>query len=120
MGFVRPKTLPHSIIDNNYTKTIKINMSGLEGVDRIVVEQLDEGNELPIRFEVPDFKKGYFTAVVDKELYTQFVIFSYNKNGSTKSETLTIEPLLPIKKLYEVQIKDDLINLYQVPQFGIR
>lgn len=114
MGFVRPKTLPHSIIDNNYTKTIKINMSGLEGVDRIVVEQLDEGNELPIRFEVPDFKKGYFTAVVDKELYTQFVIFSYNKNGSTKSETLTIEPLLSIKKLYEVQIKDDLINLYQV------
>lgn len=98
-------------VDNDYSQDIRIDINGLEGVNRIVVEQLDEGNEVPIKFEVPDFKKGYFTATVDKELYTQFVVYSYNKNGSTKSDYLTIAPLSPIQQLYNVQIEGNTINL---------
>ena len=83
----------NNIISDDYTRDIRISINGLEGVNRVVVEQLDEGNDLPVRYEVPNFKKGYFTATVDKELYTQFAIYSYNNNGSTKSDYLTIEPL---------------------------
>ncbi len=105
------EAISYNTIDNDYSQMIKININGLEGVERIVVEQLDEGNELPIRFEVPDFKKGYFTAIVDKELYTKFVVYSYNKNGYTKSEQLTIAPLSPFQQLYYIQIRNNTIIL---------
>lgn len=97
--------------DDEYTQTVKIGINGLEGVERVVVEQLDEGNDLPIKMEISDFKKGYFTAIVDKELYTQFTVYSYNKNGSTKSETLTIEPSITTEELYNVNIDDNTIKI---------
>ena len=104
-------TVSYGTVEDDYTKDIRIDINGLEGVERVVVEQLDEGNDLPIKFEVPDFKKGYFTATVDKELYTQFVVYSYNKNGSTKSDYLTIEPLSPIQELYNIQFENNAIKL---------
>ena len=99
--------------DDEYTQEIKINIKDLEGVDRIVVEQLDEGNELPLRYEVPDFKKGYFTAIVDKELYTDFVVCSYNKNGSVRSEIFTVEPLNPYPEYYYISAYGSSISLLQ-------
>lgn len=99
--------------DDEYTQEIKINIKDLEGVDRIVVEQLDEGNELPVRYEVPDFKKGYFTAIVDKELYTDFVVCSYNKNGSVRSEIFTVEPLNPYPEYYDIDVYGSSIYLSQ-------
>jgi hypothetical protein len=111
MGFNSTNTAATAAIDDEYTQTIEININGLEGVDRIIVEQLDEGNDMPLKIEVPDFKKGYFTATVDKELYTQFVVYSYNKNGTAKSETLTIDPLSPAQELYSVLIDNNSIAL---------
>ena len=103
--------LQQNNLSDDYTQEIRININGLEGLDRIVVEQLDEGNDLPTKFEVSDFKKGYFTATVDKELYTRFAVYSFNKNGSTKSDYLTIAPLSPVQQLFNVQIRNNKIYL---------
>lgn len=90
--------------ENGYTKDVDITIKGLEGVERVVVEQLDEGNDMPEKYEVKDFKKGFFTATVDKKLHTYFTIYSYNKNGSAKSKTLTVSPfLIPI----DIAIKNE-------------
>lgn len=102
---------PQNSIADDYTQVIKININGLEGIDRVVVEQLDEGNDLPIKFEVPDFKKGYFYATVDKELYTRFAVNSYNKNGCTKSDYLTIAPLSPVQQLFDISLGSNKIDL---------
>ena len=53
----------------------------------------------------------YFTATVDKELYTQFVVYSYNKNGSTKSDYLTVAPLSPAQQLFDIKLGSDKIDL---------
>ena len=104
-------SIPLNSISDDYTQEIKINIKGLEGVDRVVVEQLDEGNDLPIKYEVHDFKKGYFTATVDKELYTQFAVYSYNKNGSTKSDYLTVSPLSPVQQLFDIRLANNKIDV---------
>ena len=116
MGFLASSNVENASVqqtayDNEYAQDIKINIKGLEGVERIRVEQLDEGNELPISYEIPDFKKGYFTATVDKELYTQFVVYSFNKNGYAKSEEFVVEPLSPVEEFCRVRIDNDLIKL---------
>jgi len=103
-------TLQKSKIED-YSREIKINIKGLEGVDRIVVDQLDEGNDMPIKFEVQDFKEGYFMAIVDKELYTQFTIHSYNKNGSTKSDFLTVAPLISAVHLFDIHLGRNKIDM---------
>lgn len=96
---------------NEYMRDIKIDIKNLEGTERIIVEQLDEGDRIPHKYEVSDFKKGYFIATVDKELYSQFSIIAYNKNGNTRSETLIIEPLEPVDYDFNVQISDNTINI---------
>lgn len=79
-------------MSDDYTQDIKITIKNLEGVNNVIVEQFDEGNDLPLKFEVNDFKKGYFIANVEKDLSTKFVVYSYNKNGYAKSETLIVPP----------------------------
>lgn len=103
-------TLTKSSIDNDYTQDITISIKNLEGVNRIVVEQLEEGNDLPIKYEVKDFKKGYFIANVDKELQTKFVVYSYNNNGSSKSETLIVQPLVSYDFTVDFSNENILIN----------
>lgn len=49
-------------IANDYIRNIKIGFKSLEGVERVIVEQLDEGFRMPGKFEVNDLQKGYFTA----------------------------------------------------------
>lgn len=66
---------------------------------------------MPIKFEVQDFKEGYFMAIVDKELYTQFTIHSYNKNGSTKSDFLTVAPLISAVHLFDIHLGRNKIDM---------
>ena len=44
-------------------------------------------------------------------LYTQFAIYSYNNNGSTKSDYLTIEPLYTVQQLFDIQLESNEIFL---------
>lgn len=60
--------------------------------------------------EVKDFKKGYFIANVDKELQTKFVVYSYNNNGSSKSETLIVQPLVSYDFTVDFSNENILIN----------
>ena len=97
---------------DEYLRDIKIGIKNLEGTDRIIVEQLIEGDRIPTKFEVEDFKKGYFIATVDKEFYSWFTIVAENKNGSVRSETLEIAPLEPAEEYsFDVKISDETITI---------
>ena len=96
---------------DEYARTIKIAINDLEGTNKIIVEQLDEGETYPQKYEVKDFKKGYFTATVDKEFSSQFTIIAYNDNGNVKSKTLTIEPLEPAKLRTELSLENNCIRI---------
>lgn len=87
-------------------------MNNLEGVTRVVIEQLDEDNTVPYYYEVPDFQKGYFIATVDKELTTTFTITSYNANGST-TNTYVMPPLTPTDNLQlQFSVNDNSISVH--------
>lgn len=95
----------------DYFEEIKIDIKNLEGLNRIVVEQLDEGDDIPSRFEVTDFKKGFFTAIIDKWLYSQFTIVSYNNNGNIRSDTIEIAPSEFFDLTGNLSIKNDEIKI---------
>lgn len=80
---------------DEYLRDVRIGIKNLEGATRIVVDQLDEFDYVPISYEVSDFKKGYFVATVDKEFSSSFTITAYNSNGCTRSETFTLPALEP-------------------------
>jgi len=69
---------------------VNIGLANLEGTTRVVVEQLEEGNDLPFQYEVEDFRKGYFTANLDRECDTQLTVICYNDNGFSRSNTIQI------------------------------
>lgn len=77
---------------DEYTGVIKVGLKDLEGVTRVEVAQYDEGNSMPLLYSVPNYKDGYFHAVVDREFDTRFVITAYNENGHTASEMYTFHP----------------------------
>jgi uncharacterized protein YxeA len=79
--------------EEDYYRDVIIGLKDIEGITRVVVSQLDEGNELQYQYEVPDYKKGYFVATVDKEFSSTFTITAYNKNGSTVSYPYVLSPL---------------------------
>ncbi len=101
-------------IANDYTDDVKICMKNLEGTERIIVEQLDEGNDMPTIYEIKDFKKGFFVPTVDKELYTEFKVIAVNKNGQTQSETIEVPPTSPMYSNVDVCISDNTIELKNV------
>lgn len=73
------------------TVNVRIYFQDFEGVDRVVLERLRQGNRLPSKIDVPNFKCGYFDTTVDK--YTTFTAVGYNDNGSSRSVPLVINPL---------------------------
>ncbi len=77
---------------DEYTGVIKVGLKDLEGVTRVEIAQYDEGNFLPLLYSVPNYKDGYFHAVVDREFDTRFVITAYNENGYTASEIYNFHP----------------------------
>lgn len=107
---------------NEYVKKFNFGIKNLEGTTRVVVEQLTEGDRLPVRFEVPDFKKGYFTAPVDVDFDTQFTVIAYNKNGMTRGKTYTLKSLNRNKAIFEVKhfTHEIAFELNNERFFGIR
>lgn len=96
--------------DDPYLCEVKISIKNLEGAQQIFVSQLDEWSDYPDIYEVTDFKKGYFTAIVDKEFVSQFTITAVNDNGSTVSETYTLQPLEPADCQAEVSIGGEAVT----------
>ena len=106
----KSKVLPP---EDEYYRDVEIGLKDIEGVTRVVVSQLDEGNDMPYQYEVPDFRKGYFTATVDREFTSTFTITAYNKNGSTKSETYVLQPLTPTTSIdLKFNVNNDQIKVF--------
>lgn len=72
-------------------RMVRIKMHNIDGLDRVVVERLRQGARVPSRFEVYDFRKGYFETDVDADRSTQFTPIAYNAYGSTRGEPVTVE-----------------------------
>ena len=77
-------------MSDDYYVDVEIGLSNIEGTNKIIVEQLDEGERVPFRYEATDFRQGYFIANLDRELSTQLTVISYNDNGNTRSNTIVI------------------------------
>ena len=99
---------------DEYLREVKIGIKNLEGTSRIVVEQLDEGAVVPYRFEVSDFKNGYFTTIVDKEYFSEFRIIAYNQNGHTISDTFVLDALEPWDGEMQMTITDNTIKILPI------
>lgn len=85
--------------EEDYYRDVEIAYKNIEGTTRIVVSQYNEGEDVPLQYALQDIKSGKFTATVDREYSTTFVITSYNKNGSTTSENYVLPPLTPLNNL---------------------
>lgn len=92
-GLYEASTSTRSASSEDYWVDIKVGIKNLEGTTRVVVEQLDDEELLPFSYDVEDFKRGYFIATVDKDFPTQFTVISYNENGTTRSNTITVPPV---------------------------
>lgn len=79
--------------DDDYFVDVEIGISNLEGAQRVMVNQWDEGERYPFSYEVTDFRKGYFLANLDRELETKLSITVYNENGYEQSNQITIAPI---------------------------
>lgn len=100
-----------AVTDDEYMRDIKIGIKNLEGADRVVVQQHDEWDRVPFRYELSDFKDGYFIATVDKEFYSEFTVTAYNENGSTVSDVFVVEPLEPAEEMLDADVSDSYITL---------
>lgn len=93
--------------EEDYYRDVKIGLNNIEGIDKVVVSQLDEGEELPTVYEVPNFKDGYFIANVDKDCSSKFTITAYNKNGTTKSDVYELPAISTLKPDWNVVVNRD-------------
>lgn len=92
-----------------------IGIRNIEGTEKIIVEQLEDGEELPFEYDITDFRDGYFIANLDRECTTQMNVISINKNGSSKSEVITIPPLGYPDKNITFSKNGDLITINGIP-----
>lgn len=74
-------------------RPIRVVLKNLEGLTRVVIERKRQGHRVPSKFDVPDFRKGYFETTVETDKQTTFTAIAYNENGSTRSLPLVIQPL---------------------------
>lgn len=96
---------------DEYTGVIRVPIGKTAGTTRIVVAQYDDGDTVPFYYEVPNVKDNYFTAVVDREYETTFVLTAYNGNGNTQS-TYVYTPPLPQNGINLQFTRDkDVINI---------
>lgn len=68
---------------------LTLYFSNLEGTNKVIVERLRPGARVPSKTEITNFKKGLFETTIDRT--TIFTVVAYNDNGSTRSESKTIE-----------------------------
>lgn len=74
---------------------VRIGMKNLAGLTGLTMEVLAENSRFPVRFEVDDFKKGYFELDLEDASSATVTPISYNSNGSTRGKTITVySPLL--------------------------
>ena len=67
--------------------------------------KLEQGQRIASKFDVPNFKDGYFEVNVKNDKWTKFTAVGYNNNGSTKSEQLTV----PAQSTTSLQSNDSII-----------
>lgn len=89
------KILPQEITHPDNYQDIKIDIKNVEGADYIIVEKLELGHRVPSKFRVSDIKKGSFKTLVNESLNTKFTAIAYNKNGSTRGETIEVPAINP-------------------------
>lgn len=97
--------------EEDYYRDVKIGIKNLEGITKVEVSQLDEGNDLPYQYEVPNFKQGYFIATVDKDYTTTFKITAYNQNGTTESYPYILPPVAPSDINIEFNYLNEIIHI---------
>ncbi len=104
---------------NDYTADIKIAIKDIEGTEKIYVEALEEGERVPVVYEINDFKKGYFTTNVYTDCSTKFTLKAINKNGITYSDPITVKPINSIKFKFDPEIYGDFIKLKFTDEDGV-
>ena len=97
--------------DDDYFVDAEIGLANIEGVKRVIVEQLDEGETLPFQYEVSDFRKGYFIANLDKKLSTQLTVIAYNDNGYRRSNTIVVPALKKDLDISFIRYNNEIIIL---------
>ena len=78
---------------DEYFIDVKIGLRNIEGATKVIVDQTDEGSPEPFRYDIEDFKKGFFIANLDRECSTKLEVTTYNKNGQTTSDAIYIPAL---------------------------
>lgn len=71
---------------------VEVGLSNIEGADMVIAEVYEGNSELPYSVEVENFRNGRFFVEVDVNQYTSVTVYSYNQNGSAKSNTIIIPP----------------------------
>lgn len=74
---------------NAATSTYRIFLKNVEGLNRVVIECLKKGSRLPIKYEVKDFKCGYYDLSINGE--STITAVGYNANGYSRSEPITLQ-----------------------------
>lgn len=106
------KVMPQTrAVADDYYADVKIGFKNVEGTEKILVEQLEEGSPVPFTYYVEDVRDGYFIASVDKEYSTTFKLRAMNKYGETVSEQLIVAPLVPATYTLNSQVNGDLLSL---------
>lgn len=106
--------------DDDYFVDVKVGISNVEGVTKMTVEQLDEGEILPFTYDVTDFRKGYFIANCDRELSTTLTVISYNEYGYKRSNTITIPPLGFSTREISFSRRGDILTINGIPEGILR
>ena len=108
------KTLPQTrALNEDYLADIKIDFKNVEGTERILVQQFEEGEKLPSSYYIDrnDVMGGSFVATVDKDFTTKFRLIAQNKNGETYSDMITIPPLNQTKYIVNTKVEDNVLSL---------
>lgn len=106
------KVMPQTgTVADDYYADVKIGFKNVEGTEKILVEQLEEGSPVPFTYYVEDVRDGYFIASVDKEYSTTFKLRAMNKYGETVSEQLIVAPLVPATYTLNSQVNSGLLSL---------
>lgn len=94
--------------------SLRIYFGNLEGISRIVLERMRQGNRLPLKFEINDIKCGYFDMIIDRNTTFTFTAVGYNANGSTRSLPLTIPALSSVSASSSLSyaIKNGIMEFY--------
>lgn len=96
---------------DDYSYDAKLELKNVEGATRVVVEILTEGMRVPFKMEIPNFKEGSFVATFDKNFSAKVTPITYNKNGSTRGETLTVLPVSQQQLSFDIELKGKVIEI---------